>query len=85
MSSLAQVLADDWDITELWIDPTASPPYVLVLLADKVGNCCVYDPTRNYESIFTSSTYQEAKLWLLEDEYERVEGQMKAVQVAQEE
>ena len=82
MSSLAQVLSDDWDTIELWIDPTALPPYVLILLADEVGNCCVYDPTKNYESIFTSSTYQEAKLWLLEDEYERVEGQMKAAQVA---
>ena len=30
----------------------------------------------------TCSSYEEAKLWLLEDEYERVEGRVLAEQVA---
>ncbi len=82
MSSPALVLADSWDFTELWIDPTASPPYVLVLLCDEHENCSIYDPAQNYQAVFTGSSYQDAKLWLLEDEYERVEGQLKAEKVA---
>ena len=73
MSSPAPDLANNWQFTELWIDPTASPPYTLILLSDAAGNSCVYDPAQNYQAIF-SGTYPEAKLWLLEDEYERVNG-----------
>jgi hypothetical protein len=78
MLSHAQNLADNWEFTELWIDPTASPPYVLILLSDSSGNSCIYDPNQNYQLAFKSNTYEEAKLWLLEDEYERVEGRLKA-------
>ncbi len=78
MSSHAQNLADNWEFTELWIDPTASPPYVLILLSDSSGKSCVYDPNQNYQLVFKSDTYEEAKLWLLEDEYERVEGRLPA-------
>jgi hypothetical protein len=77
MSSPELDLADNWEFTELWVDPTASPPYVLILLGillgDGSGNSCVYDPAQNYQIVFSSSDYQEAKLWLLEDECERVE------------
>ena len=75
-------LANNWQFTELWVDPTAVPPYVLILLGDSEGNCCVLDPTQNYKIVFSSSSYQEAKLWLLEDEYERVEGRLIVEQVA---
>ncbi len=78
MSSHAQNLADNWEFTELWIDPTASPPYVLILLSDSSGKSCVYDPNQNYQLVFKSDTYQEAKLLQLEDEYERVEGRLPA-------
>jgi hypothetical protein len=47
-----------------------------------VGNCVVYDPSQSYQVIFSSTDYQEARLWLLEDEYERVEGQLKMEAVA---
>jgi hypothetical protein len=73
MSSPAADLADNWAFTELWIDPTASPPYTLILLTDAAGNSSIYDPAKNYQIIF-SGTYQDTKLWLLEDEYERVNG-----------
>jgi hypothetical protein len=73
MSSPEPNLADNWEFTELWVDPTASPPYVLILLGDNSGNSCIYDPAQNYQIVFASSSYEEAKLWLLEDEYERVE------------
>jgi hypothetical protein len=74
MSYPAPDLADNWQFTELWIDPTASPPYTLILLSDPSGNSAIYDPAQNYQPIFTTTSYQEAKLWLLEDEYERVNG-----------
>jgi hypothetical protein len=70
MLSPAPNLADNWEFTELWVDPTASPPYVLVLLSDQLGNSSIYDPAQNYQVVFSSYTYEEAKLWLLEDEYE---------------
>jgi hypothetical protein len=38
----------------------------------------VYDPAEGYKVIFTSSTYQEAQNWLLEDEYEPIEGRLSA-------
>ncbi|GAP97381.1 hypothetical protein [Leptolyngbya sp. NIES-2104] len=82
MSSPALALVDNWDFTELWVDPTASPPYVLILLCDEKENCSIYDPAQNYQVVHTSSSYQDAKLWLLEDEYERVEGQLRAEKIA---
>ncbi|MBD6617893.1 hypothetical protein FNW02_19190 [Komarekiella sp. 'clone 1'] len=50
-----------------------SPPYVLLLLDGWEGSCRVYDRAKSYKVIFTSSTYEEAELWLLEDEYELIE------------
>jgi hypothetical protein len=44
-----------------------------ILLTDPAGNSSIYDPAKNYQIIF-SGTYQDTKLWLLEDEYERVNG-----------
>ncbi|MDB9315740.1 hypothetical protein PN462_21680 [Spirulina sp. CS-785/01] len=35
-----------------------------------------------YKAIFSSATYKEAKLWLLEDEYERFEQRFNAEKVA---
>jgi hypothetical protein len=69
---------DNWNFTEVWIDPMLSPPYVLLLLSNQAGYCCVYDPAEGYTVIFTSSTYEEAQNWLLEDEYEPMEGQLSA-------
>lgn len=79
MSSPAPDLANNWHFTELWIDPTASPPYTLILLSDETGNTRIYDPAHNYKTIFFSPTYQEAKLWLLEDEYECVNGRFETI------
>lgn len=81
MSFPALNLAEDWDFTELWIDRTASPPYVLILLSHDSGKTQIYDPAEHYQVIFASETYQEAKLWLLEDEYERVEQRLCAEKV----
>ncbi|WP_242051692.1 hypothetical protein [Nostoc sp. FACHB-280] len=55
-----------------------SPPYILLLLCDSEQNCQIYDPAQGYKVIFSSSNYEAAKLWLLEDEYEPVEGRLLA-------
>lgn len=69
---------DNWQFAEVWIEPMLSPPYILLLLGDHSGGCHVFDPAKAYEVIFTSSTYEEAQLWLLEDEYEPIEGRLSA-------
>jgi hypothetical protein len=70
------LVQSNWEFTEVWIDPTLSPPYLLLLLSDRDGKCRVYDPTQNYRIVFSSNTYQEAEFWLLEDEYEPIEGRL---------
>jgi hypothetical protein len=47
---------------------------MLMLVGDQDGCCCIYDPAHEYKLIFKSVTYDEANSWLLEDEYERVDG-----------
>ncbi len=79
MSSPARdQVKNDWEFAEVWIDPTLAPPYMLLLLSDRDGNCQVCDPVQKYTTVFASSTYQEAEFWLLEDEYEPVEGRILA-------
>jgi hypothetical protein len=72
---------NNWEFAEVWIDAMLSPPYVLLLLVDREGKCCVYDPAEGYKVIFTCSSYEEAQLWLLEDEYEPIEGRVCASEV----
>ncbi|WP_448574014.1 hypothetical protein [Trichothermofontia sp.] len=71
----------EWDFVEVWIDPMLSPPYILLLLGDPTGSCRVYDPAENYKVVFRSATYDEAQTWLLEDEYELVEGRLPATEL----
>ncbi|PAX51479.1 hypothetical protein [Brunnivagina elsteri] len=68
----------EWNFVEVWIDPMLSPPYILLLLGDPAGSCRVHDPAENYKVVFSSATYDEAQTWLLEDEYEPVEGRLAA-------
>lgn len=71
----------DWSFVEVWIDPMLSPPYLLLLLGDPAGSCRVHDPAANYKVVFSSATYDEAQTWLLEDEYEPVEGRLSALEL----
>lgn len=71
----------DWNFVEVWIDPMLSPPYILLLLSDPSGQCRVYDPAERYRIVFTSATYDEAQTWLLEDEYEPIEGRLSASEI----
>ena len=64
----------EWHFVEVWIDPMPSPLCILLLLGDPEGSCRVHDPAKNYKVVFSSATYDEAQIWLLEDEYEPVAG-----------
>lgn len=82
MLSPAPNLADNnWNFAEVWIDPLLSPPYILLLLAESSGNYRVYDPSEGYQVVFTGASYEEAENWLLEDEFEPVEGRLSAVEI----
>ncbi len=77
MLSLEQAqVENNWQFTEVWIDPMLTPPYLLLLLVDSEGKCHIYDPAKDYQVIFSSNDYETAKLWLLEDEYEPIEGRL---------
>ena len=62
----------EWEFAEIWADTLISPPYILMLVKEKSGNFCIHNPAQNYKVIFTSDDYEAAKMWLLEDEYERL-------------
>jgi len=72
---------NDWKFLELWVDPIVFPPRILMLIGNKEGTYSIYDPIHQYKSVFTSASYDEAHSWLLEDEYERVDGRLLADEV----
>ncbi len=60
---------------EVWADDGLDLPYVLVLIPRHEGKFEVFDPQERRVA-FKAASYDEAKLWLLADEYTRVEGRM---------
>lgn len=61
---------------EVWVDDTARPPYVLVLLSDADEQSFdIYDPGEKAIR-HTASSYQDAMFWLTEDEYTKADGRM---------
>jgi hypothetical protein len=77
----ANLVKDSWNFLEVWVDPMQSPPYILLLLSDPAGSCYVFDPAQNYQLVVTHPTYEEAQLWLLEDEYEPLEGRLPGFEI----
>ena len=80
----ASVLAEQaktWKFLELWVDPVLFPPKILMLVGAQNGTCRIFNPGSNYKFVVTHSNYQAAQEWLLEDEYERVEGQLLAEEI----
>ncbi|HBE20551.1 MAG TPA: hypothetical protein DEG17_13170 [Cyanobacteria bacterium UBA11149] len=59
---------------EVWIDTYAS--YVLVLRGYEDGSIELYDPQKGRGSESSFDSYEEAYLWLREDEYDLAEGRM---------
>ena len=68
--------AKTWKFLELWVDPIIFPPKVLMLVGDRDGTCRILNPASDYKLVSNHSSYQNAQEWLLEDEYERVNGQL---------
>ena len=63
---------------EIWADDGLDPPYVLIVKADKTkpNTLVVYDPKEDFKIIHRAESYEDVKLWLLEDEYTLVRGRM---------
>jgi hypothetical protein len=73
--------AKTWQFLELWVDPVLFPPKILMLVADQNGTCQIFNPASEYKLVVAHSDYQAAQEWLLEDDYERVKGQLLAEEV----
>lgn len=80
-SPVPDLVKDNWNFLEVWIDPMQSPPYILLLLGDKTKVCYVFDPAKHYGFVKAFQDYEEAQLWLLEDEYEPLEGRLSSSEV----
>ncbi|MBW3585873.1 MAG: hypothetical protein KY448_08475 [Cyanobacteria bacterium 0813] len=63
------------------VDPIVFPPRILMLVSDQNSKCCIYEPSGNYKPLFLSLSYDEAHSWLVEDEYERVDGRLLASEI----
>ena len=77
------LVKDDWNFLEVWVDSMQSPPYILLLLGDKMEGCYIIDPSEHYGLVKAFQNYEEAQLWLLEDEYEPLEGRLFSLEVRQ--
>lgn len=56
------------------ISPTFSPGYTYSLDFSGFSLVRAHDPKENYKVVFSSPDYDQVRLWLLEDEYIRIEG-----------
>jgi hypothetical protein len=73
---------NNWNFLEVWVDPMQSPPYLLMLLGDESGYCQILDPAEQYKLIKRCDSYDQAQLWLLEDEYEPLEGRLSEAEIS---
>lgn len=81
LSPALDPVKDEWDFLEIWIDSMQSPPYLLMLMGDRMGVCRICDPVENNKIVLTSQGYEEAQLWLLEDEFEPINGRLSFAEV----
>ena len=75
-------LAQNWDFTEVWLDRNVFPPYVLMLIGNKKGLSCIYDPAVNYQMVYEAATYQDANHWLIDNQYEKLDQYLNTDKVA---
>lgn len=63
---------------EVWADESLAIPYILLVVPDERtgGGVIILDPKEGSKVVCAEPTYEQAKDWLLEDEYTRVEGRM---------
>ena len=76
LSPALDLVKSNWNFLEVWVDQMQSPPYLLMLLGDESGCCQIIDPAEQYKLIKCCDSYDQAQLWLLEDEYEPIEGRL---------
>ncbi|MTJ51059.1 hypothetical protein [Dolichospermum sp. UHCC 0259] len=62
----------EWEFAEIWVDTPIFPSYILMIVKEQSGKLSIHNPAQNYKIIFASDNYEAAKMWLLEDEYERL-------------
>ena len=60
---------------EVWVDEGLTPPYVLLVVSKVEGTIIVFDP-KTSKVAYEAGSYEDVKLWLLEDEFRRVDGRM---------
>jgi len=60
---------------EVWADDGLPHPYLLLVMVEADGGTVVFDPKQD-KVAYRAPSYNEARLWLLEDEYTRVEGRI---------
>jgi hypothetical protein len=73
--------AKTWKFLELWVDPILFPPKILMLLGDADGSCRILNPAADYQLVVAHPDYEAAQDWLLEDEYDRVQGPLLAEEI----
>jgi hypothetical protein len=73
--------AKTWKFLELWVDRVLFPPKILMLVGDADGSCRIYNPADDYKLVVAHPDYEAAQDWLLEDEYDRVQGPLLAAEV----
>ena len=56
------------------------PPKILMVVGDRDGTCRIFNPSSDYKLVMHQN-YQTAQEWLVENEYERVEGKLLAEEV----
>jgi len=53
-----------------------------MLLDDESAYCQILDPAEQYQLIKQCDSYNQAQLWLLEDEYEPLEGRLSETELS---
>ena len=71
-------IAMNYDWYETWVDESPDTPYVLFPDPQRQGGILIVDPREANKVVFQAADYESGKLWLLEDEFTRIEGRMTA-------
>ena len=67
-------MLEDW--YEVWADDGLPQPYLLVMTGTAACGVVIRDPQEGRKVVYQAPDYESAELWLLEDEYRRVQGRM---------
>ncbi len=61
---------------EIWADEGLNPPYLLIVRSTRGGHVEVLDTRDDHRVVHVADNYEDACLWLSEDEYTQVVGRM---------